>query len=67
MLVDKNPKKEGNKNHPWFAAIMTAIAAGGGKCTVAEAIAAGSHMGELRYDVEHKFIVITPATAKLDK
>jgi hypothetical protein len=61
LLVDKNPKKEGNKNWPWFQAIMDAVAAGGGKCTVAEAVAAGSHMGELRYDVEHKFIKVEPA------
>ena len=64
LRVDKNPKKEGNKNWPWFEAIMTAVKTGGGKCTVAQAIAAGSHTGEIRYDVEHKFIKVEPAPKK---
>jgi hypothetical protein len=61
LLVDTNPKKPGNKNHPWFQAIMTAVAAGGGKCTVAEAVAAGSHIGEIKYDVAHHFIELEPS------
>jgi hypothetical protein len=61
LLVDANPKKPGNKNYPWFQAIMDAVAAGGGKCTVAEAVARGSHTGEIKYDVEHKYIKVAKA------
>ena len=57
LLVDKNPKKPGSKASGWFAAIMNAAAKNGGKtCTVAEAVAAGAPLAEIRYDVEHGFV-----------
>ena len=64
LLVDANPKKPGSKASSWFSAIMDAATKNGGKtCTVAEAVAAGAPVAEIRYDVEHGFVRVDAATS----
>jgi hypothetical protein len=38
LRLTENPKKPGNKNHPWFQAIMDTVAANGGRCTANQAL-----------------------------